>query len=202
MFGNLFKKKDPIEKFWQYFIDHEKKLYNLREDDIEKIYGDLYRLINKVNNQLTFSTPVALINGKREFTIKASSIGKNFPDVIRLVDAAPAMEKFTIIAFEQRNDEDDGTTVNDIKLSRDDVFFNYTYDQEYTAFYLKLYIKGFEEENDDYYQVTFDLLELVIGEYVLGTEITEIEFNKFYTADDLLPINDLAKILDTVKLGK
>lgn len=65
MFGNLFKKKDPIEKFWQYFIDHEKKLYNLREDDIEKIYGDLYRLINKVNNQLTFSTPVALINGKR-----------------------------------------------------------------------------------------------------------------------------------------
>lgn len=202
MFGNLFKKKDPIEKFWQYFIDHEKKLYNLREDDIEKIYGDLYRLINKVNNQLTFSTPVALINGKREFTIKASSIGKNFPDVIRLVDAAPAMEKFTIIAFEQRNDGEDGTTVNDIMLTRDDVFFNYTYDQEYTAFFLKLYIKGFEEENDDYYQVTFDLLEIVIGEYVLGTEIIEIEFNKFYTADDLLPINDLAKILAKIKLGK
>lgn len=202
MFGNLFKKKDPIEKFWQYFIDHEKKIYNLREDDIEKIFEDLYRLINKVNNQLTFATPVALINGKREFTIKASSIGKNFPDVIRLVDAAPAMEKFTFIAFEQRNDEDDGTTVNDIKLSRDDVFFNYTYDQEYKAFYLKLYIKGFEEENDDYYQVTFDLLEIVIGEYVLGTEITEIEFNKFYTADDLLPINDLVKILAEIKLRK
>ena len=179
MFGNLFKKKDPIEKFWQYFMDHEKELYNLREEDIEKIFGDLYKLINKVNNQLTFSTPVALINGKREFTIRASSIGKNFPDVIRLVEAAPEMEKFTIIAFKQRNDDEDGTTVNDIELTRDDVFFNYTYDQEYTAFYLKLYIKGFQEENDDYYQVAFDLLEIVIGEYVLGTEITEIEFNKF-----------------------
>ena len=200
MFRNLFKKKDPIEKFWQYFIDHEKKLYNLREEDIEKVFRDLYILINKVNNQLTFSTPVPLIDGKREITIKASSNGKNFPDVIRLVEAAPKMEKFTIIAFEQRNDDEHETTVNDIKLTRDDVFFHYTYDQEYTTFYLKLYIKGFEEENDDYYRVAFDLLEVVIGEYVLGTEITEIEFNKFHSTDELLPINDLPKILEDIKL--
>ena len=199
MFGNLFKKKDPIEKFWQYFIDHEKKLYNLREEDIETIFRDLYRLINKVNNQLNFSTPVALIDGKREFTIKASSIGKNFQDVICLVEAAPEMEKFRIFAFEQRNDDEQGTTVNDIKLTRDDVFFNYTYDQEYTAFYLKLYINEFEEENDDYYSVAFDLLEIVLGEYVLGTEITEIEFNKFHSTHELLPINDLPKILENIK---
>lgn len=200
MFGNLFKKKDPIEKFWQYFIDHEKKLYNLKDKDIEKMFQDLFILINKVNNQLTFSTPVGLIDGKREFTISASSIEKNFSDVIRLVEAAPELERFTIIAFEQRNDDDQATTVNDIELTRDQVFFDYTYDQEHTAFCLMLYIKEFNEENDDYYRVAFDLLEIVIGEYVLGTEITEIQFNKLLTNDELLPINDLPKILDDIRL--
>ncbi|WP_277585209.1 hypothetical protein [Psychrobacillus antarcticus] len=198
MFGNLFKKKDPIEVFWQYFIDHEKKLYNLKDKDIEKMFRDLYILINKVNNQLIFSTPVALIEGKREFTISASSIGKNFPDVIRLVEAAPKMENFKIIAFEQRND-DQGTTVNDIELTRDQVFFDYTYDQEHTVFCLMLYIKEFNEDNDDYFRVAFDLLEIVIGEYVLGTEITEIQFNKLLANDELIPINDLPKILEDIK---
>lgn len=199
MFGNLFKKKDSIQKFWQYFIDHEKELYNFRDKDIEKLFGDLYRLINKVNNQLVFSTPKPLIDGKREFTISASSISKNFPDVIRLVEAAPKMERFTIIAFNQRNDDDHATTCNDIELTRDDVFFDYIYDREHNAFYLTLYTKGFKEENDDYYRVVFDLLEIVIGEYVLGTEITEIVFKKYNNEDDLLPINDLPKILEDIK---
>lgn len=201
MFGNLFKKKDPIEKFWQYFIDHEKELYNFREEDIERLFRDLYILINKVNNQLVFSMPKPLIDEKREFTISGSCIGNNFPDVIRLVEAAPEMERFTIIAFNQRNDDEHGTASNDIEITRDDVFFNYTYDQEYSAFYLTLYIKGFDEKNDDYYAVVFDLLEIVIGEYVLGTEITEIEFKKYDHEDDLLPINNLPKILEDIKKG-
>ncbi|MEK3981711.1 hypothetical protein MKY37_22150 [Psychrobacillus sp. FSL K6-2836] len=201
MFGNLFKKKDPIEKFWQYFIDHEKELYNFREEDIERLFRDLYILINKVNNQLVFSMPKPLIDEKREFTISGSGIGNNFPDVIRLVEAAPEMERFTIIAFNQRNDDEHGTASNDIEITRDDVFFNYTYDQEYSAFYLTLYIKGFDEKNDNYYAVVFDLLEIVIGEYVLGTEITEIEFKKYDHEDDLLPINNLPKILEDIKKG-
>lgn len=199
MFGNLFKKKDPIEKFWQYFIDHEKELYNLRDEDIERLFGDLHRLLNKVNNQLAFSTPLPLIEGRREFTISGSRITKNFPDVKRLVEAAPEMDKFTIFAFNQPNDDEDGVTHNDIKLSRDDVFFDYTYNQDPDELFITLYIKGFEEENDDYYAVALDLLDLVIGEYVLGTEITEVEFNKLNTEDELLPINDLPKILKDVR---
>lgn len=201
MFGNLFKKKDPIEKFWQYFMNHEKELYNFKDEDIEKLFGELYRLINKVNNQLVFSMPKQLVNDKREFTISAASIGSNFPDVINLVEASPEMDRFTIIAFNQRNDDDHGTISNDIELTRDDVFFDYTYNQQHSAFFLKLYIKEFMEENDDYYAVAFDLLEVVIGEYVLGTEITEIEFNKFVSQHDLLPINELPKILEDIKKG-
>lgn len=201
MFGNLFKKKDPIEKFWQYFIDHEKELYNFRDEDIENLFGDLYKLISKVNNQLVFSVPKPLIDGKREFTISGSRIAKNFPDVKRLVEGAPEMDNFTIIAFNQRNDDEHGTSTNDIEITRDDIFFDYTYEQEQNELFVTLYIKGFKEENDDYYAVVLDLLELVIGEYALATEITEVEFNKLNTEYDLLPINDLPKILEDIKKG-
>lgn len=199
MFLNLFKKKDPVEAFWQYFKDHERELYNFKDEDVEKLFGDLHKLLSKVNNQLVFSIPKQMVDEKREFTISASSIGKNFPDVIRLVEAAPHMERFTIIAFNQRNDDEYGTTSNDIELTRDDVFFSYTYDEEIPAFYLELYIKGFQEDNDDYYEIALELLEIVVGEYVLGTKITEIGFNKFISADELIPINELPKILDSIK---
>lgn len=201
MFENLFKKKDPIEKFWQYFIDHEKELYNFRDEDIENLFGDLYRLISKVNNQLVFSVPKPLIDGKREFTISGSRIAKNFPDVKRLVEGAPEMDNFTIVAFNQRNDDEHGTSTNDIEITRDDIFFDYTYEQEQNELFVSLYIKGFKEENDDYYTVVLDLLELVIGEYALATEITEVEFNMLNTKYDLLPINDLPKILEDIKKG-
>ena len=199
MFGSLFKKKDPIEMFWQYFLDHEKDLYNFRDEDIEKLFGELHRLIRKVNKQLIFSMPKQMVDDKREFTISGSGIGNNFPDVIRLVEAAPKMERFTIIAFNQRNDDEHGTTSNNIELTRDDVFFDHMYEPDREAFYLTLYIKDFEEKNDDYFAVALDLLEIVVGEYVLGTEIDEIEFKKLVHEDDLLPINDLPKILEDMK---
>ncbi|SDN11067.1 hypothetical protein SAMN05518871_103320 [Psychrobacillus sp. OK028] len=199
MFLNFFKKKDPIEAFWQYFKDHEKELYNFRDEDIEKLFGNLHKLISKVNKQLVFSMPKQMVDEKREFTISAASIGNNFPDVIRLIEAAPQMDRFTFIAFNQRNDDETGVKTNDIELTRDDVFFNYTYDAELPAFYLELYIKGFQEDNDDYYEVAMELLEIVIGEYVLGTEITEIGFHPFISPDELLPINELPNSLELLK---
>lgn len=202
MFLNLFKKKDPIEAFWQYFMDNERELYNFRDEDIDKLFGDLHKLINKVNKQLVFSMPKQLVNDKREFTISAGSVGNNFPDVIRLVEAAPEMERFTIVAFNQRNDDEFGAISNDIELTREDVFFSYTYDPEYSAFYLELYIKGFQEDNDDYYEVAMELLEIVVGEYMLGTEITEIGFHPLISEDELLPINELPNLLDSKKRGK
>lgn len=198
MWRKLFEKKSPIEKFWQYFVAHEKELYNFRDEDVEELFRELHRLIRKVNKQLIFSMPKQLVDDKREFTISGAGIGKNFPDVIRVVEAAPKMERFTIIAFNQRNDEEHGIISDHMELTRDDVFFDYMYEQEREAFYLTLYVKNFEEKKDDY-EVVLDLLEIVIGEYVLGTEIDEIEFKKLMEKGDLLPINDLPKILENRK---
>ena len=75
---NLFKKKDPVEAFWQYFKDHERELYNFRDEDVEKLFGDLHKLISKVNKQLVFSIPKQLVDEKREFTISAAPSGITF----------------------------------------------------------------------------------------------------------------------------
>jgi hypothetical protein len=196
---NLFKKKDPVIAFWEWFESHEDELYIFREQDVEKLFGELNRMIMKVNPQLVFSCTVELIDSKRVFTIGGSGIGKNFPDVIRLVDAAPRLDRFSIVAFNQRQEFNNGVKINGIELTRDDVFFTYNQDQKQEDFYLTLYIKGYKGDYDSYFESVFELLEIVIGEYVLGTEIAEIKMKMYDTIEGLLPISDLPNVLDDVK---
>lgn len=196
---NLFKKKDPVIAFWEWFENHEDELYIFREQDVEKLFGGLNRMINKVNPQLVFSFIEELIEGKREFTIGAAGIGKNFPDVIRLVDAAPRLDRFSIGAFNQQQDLNNGVNINGIELTRDDVFFTYNQDQKKKNSCLTLYIKGYKGDYDTYFEPVFELLEIVIGEYMLGTKITEIKMEMYDTTEDLLPISDLLNVLVDVK---
>lgn len=196
---NLFKKKDPVIAFWEWFESHEDELYIFLEQDIEKLFVELNRMIMKVNPQLVFSCTVELIDGKREFTIGGAGIEKNFPDVIRLVDAAPRLDRFSIVAFIQRQEFNNGVKINGIELTRDDVFFTYNQDQKQENFCLTLYIKGYNGDNDTYFEAVLELLEIVIGEYMLGTKITEINMRMYDIIDGLLPISDLPNVLGNVK---
>lgn len=199
MIKNLFKKKDPVIAFWEWFESHEDELYIFLEQDIEKLFVELNRMIMKVNPQLVFSCTVELIDGKREFTIGGAGIEKNFPDVIRLVDAAPRLDRFSIVAFIQRQEFNNGVKINGIELTRDDVFFTYNQDQKQENFCLTLYIKGYNGDNDTYFEAVLELLEIVIGEYMLGTKITEINMRMYDIIDGLLPISDLPNVLGNVK---
>ena len=196
---NLFKKKDPVIAFWEWFERHEDELYIFREQDIEKLFVGLNRMIIKVNPQLVFSCTVELIDGKREFTIGGAGIEDNFPDVIRLVDAAPLLDRFSIVAFNQRQEFNNGVMINGIELTRDDVFFTYYQDKKKGDFCLTLYIKGYKADNETYFEAVLELLEIVIGEYMLGTKITEINMRMYDKIEGFLPISDLPNVLDDVK---
>ncbi|MEI4768110.1 hypothetical protein WAX74_00355 [Psychrobacillus sp. FJAT-51614] len=202
MIRNLFKRKDPIEAFWEWFVDHEEELYLLRDEDSENLLKGLDAASRKVNRQLSFSIELEKNREKkRELTIGAYGNPNNFPDVIRLVEAAPQSERFSIVAFNQRNDDDISITTNGFEISREDVFFTYKADQENEEFYLILYIKEFREDVD-HSNAVLEFLEIVIGEYTLGTELTEIEFKKFNSEEGLLQINELPNVLDEVKKTK
>ncbi|ALC85503.1 hypothetical protein AM499_06505 [Bacillus sp. FJAT-22090] len=202
MIRNIFKRKDPIEAFWEWFVEHEEELYLIRDEHSVKLLKELDAVTSKVNRQLSFSIELEENKDKkRELTISAYGNPNNFPDVIRLVEAAPQLERFTIVAFNQRNDDDIAISSNGFEVSREDVFFTYEVDQENEEFYLILYIKEFREDVE-HSNAVLEFLEIVIGEYVLGTEITEIEFKKFNSEEGLLPINELPNVLDQVKKNK
>lgn len=202
MIRNLFKRKDPIEAFWEWFVDHEEELYLIQDEDSAKLLKELEFVARKVNRQLSFSMELEVNREKkRVFTIGAYGNPHNFPDVIRLAEAAPQLERFTIVAFNQRNDDDIRITTDGFDISREDVFFTYEVDQENEEFYLVLYIKEFREDVE-HSNAILEFLQTVIGEYTLGTEITEIEFKKFDSEEGLLPINELPNVLDQVKKNK
>ncbi|WP_338751098.1 hypothetical protein [Bacillus sp. FJAT-52991] len=187
----LFQSKDPIEMFWKWFLNHEQEYYDLQQEELEYLFEQLERQLDKINPDLVFEFSAELVNEKREFIISADGLVENFSDVIALVEAAPPLERFDIIAFRQPATEEFAVGYQEVELTWDDVLFTYKVDSENDLVDLVLYIKGFEEDNEDYIAAVFILLDCVIGEFVVGTEIGEIVFKPYKQEEELLPISKL-----------
>ncbi|RAS81329.1 hypothetical protein [Priestia endophytica] len=132
--------------------------------------------------------------------VKESSDGiiSAFPTVIRLVEAAPPLEKFNVIAFRQRQIDEHEVHFEDITLDTKDVFFTYTDATQRNGLDLVMYIRGYNQRNDHFVGATFILLDSLIGEYDVGTKIGQITFESYQEQEDIHPISDLVSLVDTM----
>jgi hypothetical protein len=99
---SLFKKKNRYEAFWDWFSKNSEDYYYNLENKRDTLFDPLGKQLGKINGNLVFEFSGQKENGKREFIISADGIRDSFPDVIQLVDNAPPLEKWDIIAFRPR----------------------------------------------------------------------------------------------------
>lgn len=175
---NLFKKSYREKDFWNWFEKNSEDYFQLKESRYESLFNNLHSQLSKINPDLVFEFSAELDSGKREFIISADGIVSAFPDVIRLVEAAPELKNFNIIAFRQRGNEDE-IQFNDVELNIDDMFFTYKNDQQNNLVNVIIYMNGFTEENEDFIDAAFILLDNLVGEYDVGVKIGEIEFRSY-----------------------
>jgi hypothetical protein len=193
MFTRLFGNK--YQNFWTWFLKHSDEFLHLDEENVEYLFTKLNKQLAKVNRDLTYEFSAELIDGKREFIISADGIYTTFPDVINLVEAAPQMIHFEIIAFRQRGKE---FTIqyNGIELDPSDVFFSYKAQSDHID--IVLYIKGYNPDNQNWDGAAFILLDTIIGEYDVVTKIGEIDFRTFQDNLIMKPIMELPDIVDNI----
>lgn len=204
---NLFKKTDPIEKFWTWFKENEKKL-RMFEEGPDKYLNEVLTQAKKIKSGLAieFEPPK---NGIINMTVSADGNRELFGAVQAMVDKAPKIEGWKFIAFRQRMNLEQ---VKGMKLKAE----NHELDPNKMKFFpiingdtldIIIYINGVTEEN--YNQVAYGgllLLDNILGEYDCVMKVRSYDFHEMPTKkkelDDLLPLLDIASYVDNFHKSK
>jgi len=204
---SLFKKSDPIEKFWSWFKENEKRLKKFEEDP-DKYLNEVLTQAKKIQAGLAieFEPPK---NGIINVTVSADGDRQLFEVVQSIVDKAPKMEGWKFIAFRQRMSLEQ---VKGMKLKAE----GHELDPNKIKFFpiisgdtldIIIYIKGVTEEN--YNQVAYGgllLLDNILGEYDCVTKVRSYDFHEMPVKKEefagLLSLLDLASYVDNFHKSK
>jgi len=196
MLKNLFKRKITEKEFWSWFEKNSEEYFQLDEKNYDLLFNKLGLQLSKYHKDLTFEFSVEMDQGKREFIISAEGMVSAFPAVIKLVEEAPSLEKFNVVAFRQRQDSEQEIYFEDIVLNTEDIFFTYREDKQMDCLDIVIYIKGYSEENDQFIAAAFIMLDSLIGEYDVGVKLGEINFEPYQEEKEAEPILNLVSLVD------
>lgn len=196
MLKNLFKKKITEQEFWSWFEKNSEDYFQLNESNYDLLFNKLGLQLSKYHKELTFEFSIEMNQGKREFIISAEGIVSAFPAVIKLVEEAPNLEKFNVVAFRQRQNSEQEIYFEDIVLNTEDIFFTYREDKQMDCLDIVIYIKGYSEENDQFIAAAFIMLDSLIGEYDVGVKLGEINFEPYQEEKQAQPILNLVSLID------
>ncbi len=201
MFG-LFKKQDPIEKFWKWFQTNEKNLRDFLKNP-DKVLTQVLENAKKIQSGLAieFEPPKDnIIN----VTISADGDRNLFPKVLDIVAQAPKIEGWSFVAFRQRipPDQVKGMVLEaqDHKLIPDKMKFFPIISGD--SLDIIIYAKDITEENFD--QVAYGglmLVDNILGEFDCVTKVHSYDFQNMPTRTeelkDLRPLLELATFVDS-----
>lgn len=201
MFKKIFGRNYTVTDFWTWFEKNSQGYYLLEEGNLNSLFNKLSKQLSKINEDLAFEFSADLIEGKREFIISADGILSAFPDVIGLVENAPQLEGFKIIAFRQKSAVDDISTIEyeDISLGPDDVYF--TYRKNGDTLDIVLYLRGYDSDFEEWENAAFILLDTIIGEYDVAAKLGSIDMLPYKESPNLKSILELPSLIDKEVTG-
>lgn len=203
----LFKRTDPIEKFWTWFKENEKRFRNF-EQDPDKYLSEMLAQGKKIAEGLAIELePPA--DGLINMTVSADGNRDLFETVVNIVDKAPNIEGWNFIAFRQRIPADKIKTmqlkVKGRELDPQDMKFFPTIDND--TLDIIIYVNGVTEDNyNDIAYAGLLLLDNILGEYDCVMKVHSYDFHnmpvKKEELADLLPLLDITAYVDKVHPGK
>ncbi len=162
--------KDKYQKFWDWFLDNEKFIWNNIEKDSQKIGKLIDENLKKVNEDLAFDIYFEVHDGKRDFIISADGIEKIFPEVINLYEKSPKCSRWNIIAFRPKtNQKDQCIEIDALCLDYEKIYFKHNFNS--IPFDIDVYIENYDGKDNRYVHGYFLLLDTLIGEYEAVTSI-------------------------------
>ena len=184
-------------EFWDWFESKSDDYYHL-EENTEELFNDLSDQLFLYDPGLTFVFSTIKENGRREFVVSADGIKSSFPAVESLVDKAPELEQWEIIAFRPRVGTEYAVQFNDLELKPEDVFFIAGEDEEHDAVGLDIYIRDYDENDDRFISAFFLLLDNAVGEYDSETKIGYLDFHPIPNDTNAILLQPWSEVTETV----
>lgn len=185
------------QQFWKWFRNNSDRLFHFEQEQ-DSLVQELTNQLQKVYKGLAFAFSNVKENGKREFIISADGRKELFPRVLRLVESAPSLDSWEIIAFRQPVGCFD-VNLGDRVLKHTDVYFIPL--DEADKLGVKLYIREYDG-SDIYKHACLILLDSILGEYDVEMKIGSIQFYSYDerpTDFDLLPVDQLYDVVQKIE---
>ena len=198
MISRLFG-QNKEQDFWTWFQKNKDDYYHF-ENNQETLFDKLNARLNGIHGDLTFEFSPIHEDGTRELFISADGIKAAFDSVISLVDKAPEIPGWKIIAFRQRIPGDDmSINISGLKIGYSDIYFRHG--EEDGKIIIELNIRAFDPKDNRFKNAIYILLDGLIGEYDMETIIGGIDWVNLDGSkiDSLTPLVELRDIVDEFK---
>jgi hypothetical protein len=161
-------------RFWNWFIEHEADLYDFERDQ-KRMFNSLETELHRVDSNLVFEfgpkTPT------REFVISADGIRSSFPSVVSLYKAAPALDRWKIVAFRPRRWPISTINIRGKVVNPEKVEFALLNNGGIAG--VRLFVPGFREDESEWKMIAYLLLDEALGEFDVETKLGMIQICTF-----------------------
>jgi hypothetical protein len=182
----LGRKRDPVARFWDWFVAHEGKLFESNPPDPiwVKTMGEE---LKRVHRYLVWEVSCEQ-GGKREFVISADGIREGFTAVESLADAAPPLPRWRIVRFRPRVPDYAEGALEFGNLRLDPSGAEFALGREGDRLAIQLFLPGCPTEGDRAYSgAGFILLDMALGEYDMGCKVGFVSVCPFDANSELGP---------------
>jgi hypothetical protein len=190
-------KSEPRARFWQWFAQNEDRLFHFERAQ-DAVFGALAAELQKIDPNLCFEFGPA--NVSREFVVSAGGIKESFPSVVSLMDVAPRLPRWRFTAFRPRRSVLNAIEYNEKRIAPEDVTCTLLVSKTEKKLGLRLFIKGYRNEDMDFKGIGYLMLDEALGEFDVETRLGLIEMMSPDTETDgeRIPLSELPEHFDTL----
>jgi hypothetical protein len=186
------------QEFWDWFIVHDTEFFTFDPENgpaRERLFDKLEVELHKVHPKLTFAFGPPN-EATREFVISAAGLKSVFPAVVCLVDAAPRLERWCVIAFRPRRPLPCVLEIAGFEVSSEDVEFSLLHNRETVG--IRLFIPGFQDQDSNWQQVGYLFLDEALGEFDVESRLGLIKMYppEASTQEKRHPLSELPSAFD------
>ena len=202
---------DKITDFWKWFAANDEKLAAISNPS-DPLMMDMSRRLKAIDERLTYECGFAN-KDKKEMAISADTRPEVFPLVKAVVEKAPKLKEWTVIAFRQRSPKailkdlaisgrpapgHEGEEVT-VKVSEMRAAVNPVGDRAN----ITVFVKGYKPDSPQEHMANM-MLQQATGEYDLVTKVEQIDFKDLKDANEKnsIPFADLGDSLDKAVVVK
>jgi len=197
---------DTIIQFWKWFQDNNKAylfLDDVDEDVKENLLNDCEEQLHKYCDQLYFEIGCEL-DEDQELIITAEGDKKHFGKVEELVNAAPKISGWTIIAFKPSIPGHFKSNWDDLELNTEEMWFLPLINEKNNDLGIRICLKNHDliKDNEILTTLLYKMLDTILGEksFALNIKYVDTALQPDDPAEEgMYPILELPEYIDRHK---